>query len=471
MPARLSLFFIFLFVVFPVFSQDEGDDIFSEDDIFSSDNVFAGEDTEDEDNTGDGSSGTVSEDDIFSDKDAVTKEDIFDDTVGDELGEESVTFSGRIETQFGYNFTRDFLKGDADFDDNSYSAYVGADLMLDVRFRKGIKAFADLYVGYLPTKQYTGRVFISPYAGTFIEEIDTVVSLKEFFIDANINHHVYFRAGKQVAKWGRGYLWNPTDFINVERRSFLNMDVLREGVYGLRMHIPIKTIVNIYSFVNVTDTDDLLDFGFSNKLEFLIRNVETSVSCWAKRNKYPIFGFDISFNLFDIEFRGEASFSYGYNTPLMHPDGTEYKLKDQFVTSVSFGFTKSFDIGDVSDRLTIIPEFYYNLAGYDDDMFENPVTSELFRSGGYYEYTNYGKIYSALFFNFKKFIISNMDLNINTLGNFTDLSFVLSTGITYSPVYNVTLDFDVLSYLGKENREFTYSGNTLALMFTLSLKF
>ena len=154
----------------------------------------------------------------------------------------------------------------------------------------------------------------------------------------------------------------------------------------------------------------------------------------------------------------------------MRTDGSSYKLRNQFVPRFCIGFTKSFDIGNVTDRLTITPEFYYNHAGYDDDMFEDETTRLAFIED-YYEFGNYGKIYSSLFVNVKKFIISNIQLNMNLLGNLTDLSFILSTGITYNPVYNVTFNVDVLSYLGKENREFTYNGEAIALQLGLSLRF
>ncbi len=63
-------------------------------------------------------------------------------------------------------------------------------------------------------------------------------TLKEFFADGNYKYKVYVRFGKQNLKWGRGYLWNPTDLISQDRKDFGDMDARREGVYGLKMHIP-----------------------------------------------------------------------------------------------------------------------------------------------------------------------------------------------------------------------------------------
>jgi hypothetical protein len=47
---------------------------------------------------------------------------------------------------------------------------------------------------------------------------------------------VYFRAGKQVAQWGRCYLWNPTDLINVEK-PFYSEDIFARGNLRLKMSI------------------------------------------------------------------------------------------------------------------------------------------------------------------------------------------------------------------------------------------
>ena len=65
-------------------------------------------------------------------------------------------------------------------------------------------------------------LFPPPSSLLFIENQDTTLLIKEVFVDFNLANTVYFRAGKQVLKWGTGYFWNPTDLINIEHRSFTN---------------------------------------------------------------------------------------------------------------------------------------------------------------------------------------------------------------------------------------------------------
>ena len=457
MKKKILLFFVlFALVLSGAFALDEG----TEDDLFGGDDPF----------------GDFSEDDIFGDEDDLTvpKEEVIDDSITEELDKESVTFSGEINTSFGYFLTRDFLKGNAKFEENKYSAYIGADFLLDIRFRKGIKVFTDLFLGYMPSEQIMPRVFYNDAdydpGPVYFEEIDTAITIKEFFADMNINRHVYFRFGKQLIKWGRGYLWNPTDYINIQKKSFLDVDARREGVYGLKMSVPFGTLANIYGIVNVTDTDNPTDFAYAGKLEFLVKNVEFSISGWGKKNNFPMFGFDISGNILGIDVRAESSFSYGSNSTYLSGSGVPFSKKNEFVTRFCIGLTKRFDMGDVSDRLMINAEVYYNHTGYTDDMFEGAI-GDLFINGNYYEYANYGKVYLALFTSVDQFILSDMTFNLNCLGNLNDLSFLLSTGISYEPVYNVTFTFNIISYLGKEDREFTYDGKTLGAEIGLAFKF
>jgi hypothetical protein len=164
--------------------------------------------------TPEGNSEETEEDDIFSDDELfVPQEEIEDDNLADELNQEKITFSGELNFTLGYGLTRKFLTGEAPITDNLSSSAIDADFLLDIRFLEGIKAFGDLFV------RYDGSEEISSLA--------TLVGIKEVFLDTNIGLRVYFRLGKQVVKWGKGYLWNPTDYINLDRKNFLDLDVRR----------------------------------------------------------------------------------------------------------------------------------------------------------------------------------------------------------------------------------------------------
>ena len=47
--------------------------------------------------------------------------------------------------------------------------------------------------------------------------------------------------------------------INIEKRSFFDLDYLRTGTYGTRLHIPFGYAENIYFFLNYNQADNLDD--------------------------------------------------------------------------------------------------------------------------------------------------------------------------------------------------------------------
>jgi hypothetical protein len=118
---------------------------------------------------------------------------------------------------------------------------------------------------------------------------------------------------------------------------------------------------------------------------------------------------------------------------------------------------KTFDFMDVNDRIMVNTEFYYNYAGYDDNMFEEltyPFDFAGFATD-YFESGNYGKYYGALFVTINEFITDDMTLSVSGMGNFSDLSFIAMTGFDIVPVNNFTISFTVTGYLGSDNREYT----------------
>ena len=428
-----------------IFSTETEEDIFSEEELFSD-----GEDVIIDDATpGDNDEIVYSEDDLIITEDEITDEDLFNI-----LDSESVTFTGDISSIFGYSFKREVLLEGEDFKENTYSTYMEADLLLDVRLKKGIKAFGNLGVGYFPA-----------------QTLDTAILLKEFFIDLNYENIVYLRAGKQVLTWGRGYLWNPTDLLNRERKSFIDMDALREGVYGLKMHIPFGTLVNIYGFLDTTDAQNVTDFAAAAKLEFLIFNTEIAVSGWFKDKFIPVFGIDFSTRLFDIDLYGEASISYGDNIKKYSTVKQEFiSIRDEWVTQISIGGTIFFDLLDVKDRISLTGELYYNHAGYEDNVFESEALGTFFESGDLI-HNRYGIYYGAFYLNANKFLLSDMVLNISTIGNFSDISFMVNSGITYNPVNNFTLGFNIIANIGEEYKEYTVAGIAMSANITASLSF
>ena len=389
--------------------------------------------------------------------------------LAEELDRERVGLSGNLEASGSYILTREFLRGEEGLDDNELALMVQGDFLVDVRLKKGFRAFLDLSIGYLAGGAPVPHSFtvVSSSDPTWLyapgmvllvtEEATTLIGLKEVFVDFNIANAVYFRVGKQVLQWGRGILWNPTDLINVQRKSFQDLEALREGVFGLRADVVFARAFHLYTFFDLNGVQDLSDIAVAARAEFLVGSVEFAFSGWARPSEIPVFGFDLSAPLFwELSFHGEASLSWGYPVDKMDTVGSPVLIRNELVPRVSVGLSRSFDAGDVQDRIVVNTEFYYNHLGYGENMFEalNAANRAAFLAG-YYRSGDYGKYYGALFVTFNRFLTTNMTLNVSGLGNFSDLSFIAMANLSYTPVNNFTLSFTLGSYLGSDLREYT----------------
>jgi len=407
----------------------------------------------------------ASEGDIFSDANTVVGiETKTDEKISDAVTQPSVSFSGEISGNLGYDVTRDGLEGDADWGDNPYSTSVDGDFLLDVRLNKGIKAFGDLWAAYSPQDEEN-----NPEPKYFQNK------LKEFFLDVNIAHKVYLRYGKQTLIWGRGYFWNPTDLISQDRKDFNDLNVRREGVYGLKMHVPFGTTYNVYGFINASGANKTKEFAYAGKFEVLLpKNIEMSVSTWTKEGYRAVYGLDFATHKLNMDWRGEISLSHGDNRHRLELQNNEYtdtEVTDEWVPRLCLGFTKMFDAGNYTDRIMVTGEFYYNHGGYTKNMLADEAIRDRFLEDGYFEPGNYGKYYAAIFSSYSKFLISEMTLNLNAIGNLSDASFIVSPGIDYELANNALLSFKVNGYLGAQNREYTLAGNAIGAELSVNLTF
>lgn len=414
----------------------------------------------------------AAEDDFFGSGSVETKDNQAEvKNMAEQLDTERVGLSGNMQASSSYTMTRDFFRGIGTMDNNSWANAVQGDFLVDARLKKNFRAFVDLNLGYLSPGVPVPHTFttmdnvITLLPGTTFqvtESPSTLLLIKEVFVDFNLANTVYFRAGKQVLQWGRGYLWTPTDLINIQRKSFMNLNALREGVLGLRTDIVFAREFHFYTFLDFNSIDTLSNVAGAGRAEFLVGATEFGVSAWAKQNKIPAFGLDVSTTPFwNIVFYAEGAFSWGSDIEKMRTDGSTYFIRGELVPRISAGLSRSFDAWDVNDRIQVNAEFYYNGAGYDENMFQalSPTNLANFFARGDYTYSDYGRYYGALFVTINKFFVDQLTLTLSGLGNFSDLSFIPMASLAWSPVNNFTLNFQVATYLGPDQREFTAAFN------------
>ena len=406
-----------------------------------------------------------------------------------ELNIKKIGISGEIEFRGKSKSKAPWIDGK---NYTTFESATKADLYLDARIQDGFKVYADIEGSYYPNRTGSSLTVEGTDGNGNIQEFtytqsNSEIILKEFFFDANYKRKVYFRFGKQNLKWGKSYFWNPTDTINIERKSFMDLDRVREGVYGVKAHIPFGAEKNIYIFINNEDAGSMADSGISAKYEFLVKNTEMSFSLWSKKNRKPIIGYDISGRALDMDLRLEASASYGSDgekfveiregedssgNPILYPFYNKYE--DKVIPKITAGFTKSFDYGDFKDRISLNGEFYYNGKGYNENIIKKFTNSDdrtdYFKN--YYEPNEYGRYYIALFTQFDKFLNdSNKSIKLNAISNLSDMSGIVTAGFVYNPIDDFTVETDLNGYFGSENSEYMLVGDRVSAEAILSLKF
>ncbi|MBP7735679.1 MAG: hypothetical protein KA369_06865 [Spirochaetes bacterium] len=451
-----------------------------------------------------------SEDDIFGGGDTVTpSEKVKDDTLSDTMEKKSVTLTGFLNARTSVNYKRASILRDIDIIDGSnFLSYFQGNFGLDVRLLKGIRGYFNLSADYYPAGLPQSRVFQVPLAYLGIpayftkadlmvaEKVNAVFSINEIFLDVNIARRVYFRLGKQVVKWGVGYLWTPTDLVNIEKKNILDSSQVRQGTYGLKIHVPFGTRANIYSFINMNTARHLSDISMANKVEVLFLNTEMALSVLLKNKNVPVYGFDFTSRILTLDIHGEASLSYGDNTRRLRnypwyvigvfpsmpvewlylfprkSDLMDYRVRGRWIPKASLGFGRGFEVLDVKDRIRFDVEAFYNHAGYDRNVFEKDFfTSSYFLSSGLYTPNYYGKWYAGLFITIRQMFVEELSAMINGVVNIQDQSSIVSGMITYAPFYDLSLTLMVNGFVGKTNREYTVYGNYFTSELSIKLVF
>jgi hypothetical protein len=435
----------------------------------------------------------IDENALFGNDNIVSTNKITDNAISSNADKESFSITGRVRNDTSYTLSRKFITNwSTNAESNPFNTTMLGNLLVDIRLRQGIKAFANVEVGYYPFGQLVPHYYqqlTPPYTNTnsllLVDTNNTTLVLKEFFIDANFNKAVFLRAGKQVLQWGTAYFWNPSDLINIQRKSFSDMSAFREGSSGLKVTIPFGTVFNIYGYLDVTKITNIMDTGVAGKLEFLLGATEISLSAWAKRGYYPVYAMDFTSRLFGIDFRGEASLSYGDNNTKLGYYVTNigfgdmnynftYQDFEKWDPRVSFGFSKTFDFLDVSDRIGITAEVFWNANGsYDPNLLKDDTRRAIIMNpfSGIYQPNYLSAYYMALFTSYAQFFNPDLSFSFNMIMNMVDWSSVMTGSFSWSPVYNLTVALNLSGYFGDANTEYTVSGGALGFGLTTSLSF
>lgn len=350
------------------------------------------------------------------------------DVAGDLL-KESVSLTGDFKT------SGDYSKYDKVPTTGNVSGSIESNLNLDVRLKKGVKAYTSFNL-----------------RKANVDTSDNFVKLNEMFFDFNINDKVYIRSGKQNLAWGRGYFFNPTDLINIEKKKLDDVSGQREGNFGVKVHVPYGFSKNFYAYLQMEDKSEAKDLSLALKYEFLVKNSEFSVATILRNpDKYdPVIAADFSSSWGKAQTFGEFSLQKGDKIS-HYVNGVDEKLKDKLVLKGSLGYSRTFDRGAKENKKTLmlVQEVYYNGAGYTKEGKEGfpPITGI---TSPYYNPYIDGQYYLANFITMNKFLHKDVSLNLNALSNLSDNVHQVGGTLTYKLNEEVDLSTSLTGFLGEQ---------------------
>ena len=362
----------------------------------------------------------------------------------------SVGFSGSVLSATQSGVTRSYF-AKPETRQSSFGASMVADANVDVRMLRGFKAFTDLEWAYNTSAAATAQ------AGGL--DSGTSWRMPEIFLDANIDRRIYFRVGKQVLQWGRCTFFNPTDLVNIEHKTFFQRIGGREGVYGLKAHVPFGTTANLYAFADAHNAQSPDSLAGAFKAEWLLGGTEMSAMIWDKPHRDPVYGADLSSRVLGIDINGEAALYQSFDSKSVDfPTGFPVVAsnKKDWQPRVALGLGKSFDVNGIQDRLSTTAEFYYNAPGAAGGHID-PAALLALAASGFYEPNSYSRHYAAVFATFSRFIRSDITLTFNTIGNLDQHCALLSTGATYQDLNDFSLSFFIYGFAGPDHTEYTLS--------------
>lgn len=391
-----------------------------------------------------------------------------DEQIVNKLGtaDQILTFGGLLYLNMTYA-----VKKETDADDDPITSPNLVDGFADIRPNDRVRGFIRGRLYY----DFTANEGAADAFGATKDKL--YGSLDQLWLKTDIGRAVFITFGRQPVKWGSGYFWNPTDFLNKSRKDPLARFDARLGLDMLKIHVPVEKYGwNFYAMTTMENADKPSNIGVAGRAEFAFWQMETSFMAAWKKNDALYLGADVTMGVSWFDFKVEASLTHNSQTffykgmpdyakidltGVIGSDGSidydllnqriaalipSYTRKDDWIPQVLGGAEISIPYGD-DDTLIIGGEYFYNGAGY-----SNADVLPLLYMSGQYKPLYTGKHYAGLYAMMAApYRLNDWTFIGSLFGNLSDLSFMgrLETRVT------------VLTYLqlsGYANYHFGRSG-------------
>ena len=353
--------------------------------------------------------------------------------------------------------------------------------------------FYDSAKVLIDNPKYTGELKTVPntddvYTLEIPQGIPTTVQIPkikiyELFTDFNYENKLFFRVGKQNAKWGVGYFFSPADLLSLEVIDPENPDADREGPIAIKLTTPfglnsLSMFITVPGTVFSADEPSVTDLVFAPMFQFLVGDVELSTGVYYQKDSAPRImatgTYSTNTNLGRFTFFAEDVLQYGSDKNFIKDNGTIEKIDDQFFYKGTVGFMWSKTIAENDFSLT--GQYLYNGEGYlaDSKAVElmessSPILMGFILDGSllYSDLMNRNRHYLGANFGISN-LFDNEDLSLSafTMMNLVDMSGFVNPSISYSL-------FDEMSIKLGSTYNFSDTGEeylTDKLSFNLSVK-
>ena len=287
--------------------------------------------------------------------------------------------------------------------------------------------------------------------------------LPELWIKFDIARRVYLTFGRQPLRWGSGYFWNPTDFVNQARKNPFALFDERVGIDGLKLHVPVESLgFNFYLLGLIDEARAAENVGVAGRAEFAFWQMEIALCGYWRQDEPLKLGVDVSLGVSYFDFRSEVSVSHGVRSPfykgrldlhdLSKPVFPQrYSRREAWLPQVMGGVEATLPYGD-NDTIVLGGEYFYNHAGYDDAR----LYPALMTSSDTFTPLYIGRHYAGLYLLAQA--PGHWDdgtLIFSSLGNLSDKSFMARFETRVKVLTYLTLNAYIGYYFGK-NGELHY---------------
>lgn len=414
---------------------------FAEDDFFSDDTSFDEMDMED----------LFGEDDDFIEEVEDTSDTVAE--ASELLTTDGVEWGGSFSSSISAGVSYTDFPGVSDlFDHNVYNEDFTPKLSATLYFNSRPKSNVRFHGKFKTSLPFYDSATVDVYAndGSKIPTEVKIPKIKiyELYSDFDYKSKVYFRVGKQNARWGVGYFFSPADFLSMENIDLSDPEADREGPIAIKMSMPFG-LNNVYMFVSVpedvfTKEDaSISDLIVAPQAQFLLGDTEISTGLFYQKNLAPkamvAATYSTNNNIGKFSFFGEAVGMYGSDRNYLQDDLTTFKkIDDEYFFKGTVGFRWSRDIKE--NKFSLAAQYLYNGDGYEKDdkaltLLNNPVyavSKVLSGDLGSYDILYKNRHYLGLNFAIDElFKNEKLSLNLLTLMNLADISGYVNPAIRY----------------------------------------